>query len=241
MNILLTNDDGIDSKGLKILEKILLNYGNVYVFAPQHQQSGKACSINTFIGININKIDDRHYAVIGSPVDCVEAACAFFNHNIDLVVSGCNNGYNLSHDVMYSGTCGACIQASFSKIKSIAFSCFNSEYFYLLDKLVKPVLDFVFENNLLDTNYFLNVNFPKTDHVKGIKLTKIYEPVYETYTPLLVDSLENKYVIERKINKDYNFEDRDIVAIKNGYISITPLSQTIFKEEIYQNVLSKIK
>ena len=58
MNILLTNDDGINSNGLKELEKVLLNYGNVYVFAPETQQSGKACSINSFIGIKVKKLDE---------------------------------------------------------------------------------------------------------------------------------------------------------------------------------------
>ena len=159
MNILLTNDDGIDSLGIKELERVLLNYGNVYVFAPKVQQSGKACSINTFMGINVYKIDEYHYSVIGSPVDCVEAACALINKKFDLVVSGCNNGYNLSNDIMYSGTCGACIQASFAKLKAIAFSCANSEYFYQIKTFAKDVLDYVLKNKLLSTDYFLNVNF----------------------------------------------------------------------------------
>ena len=83
MNILLTNDDGINSNGLKELEKVLLNYGNVYVFAPETQQSGKACSINSFIGIKVKKLDEFHYAVEGSPVDCVEAAYALLDKKIE--------------------------------------------------------------------------------------------------------------------------------------------------------------
>ena len=153
MNILLTNDDGINSIGLKELEKVLLNYGKVYVFAPETQQSGKACSINAFMGIYVKKIDDFHYAVVGSPVDCVEAACALLDIKFDLVVSGCNNGYNISNDIMYSGTCGACIQASMAKLKSIAFSCANYNYFYQIKEFAKDVLDYILDNKLLSTRY----------------------------------------------------------------------------------------
>ena len=76
MNIVLTNDDGIDSLGLKKLESVLSKYGNVYVVAPSVQQSGKACSISAFFGITMNKIDNNHLSVDGTPVDCVEVACA---------------------------------------------------------------------------------------------------------------------------------------------------------------------
>ncbi|MBR2385962.1 5'/3'-nucleotidase SurE, partial [bacterium] len=72
MNILLTNDDGINSEGLKKLENVLKEYGKVFVVAPMVEQSGKACSINSFKGIKVKKIDKNHIAVDGSPVDCVE-------------------------------------------------------------------------------------------------------------------------------------------------------------------------
>lgn len=239
MNILLTNDDGIDSIGLKKLEKILSEYGNVYVVAPKTQQSGKACSISALFGVCVNKIDNNHLAVEGTPVDCVEVACAMINKKIDLVVSGCNSGYNLSQDIMYSGTCGACVQASFSKLSSIAFSVKGKDYFEQVDKYAKEVLDFIFKNNLLDSSYFLNVNIPESD-AKGIKLTKIYSPIYESYYEVLIDSETKKYVIERKPINVINNEDCDKVAVNNGYISITPLSQNLFKDELYQKIEEKI-
>jgi 5'-nucleotidase len=107
--------------------------------APAYQQSGKACSISTFLGITLKKIDNNHLSVDGTPVDCVEVACAMLNKKIDLVVSGCNSGYNLSQDVMYSGTCGACFQASLSKIPSIAFSVKGKDYFEQVDKYADEV------------------------------------------------------------------------------------------------------
>lgn len=241
MNILLVNDDGIDSLGIKLLEEVLQNYGNVYVFAPKEQQSGKACSINAFIGINVNKIDERHYSVIGSPVDCVEAGYAFLNGKIDLVVSGCNSGFNLSHDIMYSGTCGACFQASLAKIPSIAFSCENSTYFHLIPYYVPLILDFVFKHDLLNTHYFLNANFPSIPDVKEIVISKVYSPIYEEFYPILIDSLDNKYIIERKQITKYENDDFDVNVIKNNKISITPLSQSLFDEKIYKEILKKSK
>lgn len=239
MNILLTNDDGIDSLGLKKLEEVLSNYGNVYVVAPLTQQSGKACGISAFFGVCVNKIDNNHLSVEGTPVDCVEVACAMINKKIDLVVSGCNSGYNLSQDIMYSGTCGACVQASLSKIPSIAFSVKNKDYFHQIDKYAKEVLDFIFDNDLLDSSYFLNVNIPEGKS-KGIKLTKVYGPIYETYYPILIDSETNKYIIERKAINEINNEDCDKVAINNGYISLTVLSQNLFKDELYKKVEEKL-
>lgn len=239
MNIILTNDDGIDSLGLKKLEEVLSNYGNVYVVAPLTQQSGKACGISAFFGVCVNKIDNNHLSVEGTPVDCVEVACAMINKKIDLVVSGCNSGYNLSQDIMYSGTCGACVQASLSKIPSIAFSVKNKDYFHQIDKYAKEVLDYIFDNNLLDSSYFLNVNIPEGKS-KGIKLTKVYGPIYETYYPILIDSETNKYIIERKPINIINNEDCDKVAVNNGYISLTVLSQNLFKDELYKKVEEKL-
>ena len=239
MNIILTNDDGIDSLGLKKLEEVLSNYGNVYVVAPLTQQSGKACGISAFFGVCVNKIDNNHLSVEGTPVDCVEVACAMINKKIDLVVSGCNSGYNLSQDIMYSGTCGACVQASLSKIPSIAFSVKNKDYFHQIDKYAKEVLDYIFDNDLLDSSYFLNVNIPEGKS-KGIKLTKVYGPIYETYYPILIDSETNKYIIERKPINIINNEDCDKVAINNGYISLTVLSQNLFKDELYKKVEEKL-
>lgn len=239
MNILLTNDDGIDSLGLKKLEELLSNYGNVYVVAPLTQQSGKACGISAFFGVCVNKIDNNHLSVEGTPVDCVEVACAMINKKIDLVVSGCNSGYNLSQDIMYSGTCGACVQASLSKIPSIAFSVKNKDYFHQIDKYAKEVLDYIFDNDLLDSSYFLNVNIPEGKS-KGIKLTKVYGPIYETYYPILIDSETNKYIIERKAINGINNEDCDKVAVNNGYISLTVLSQNLFKDELYKKIKAKI-
>lgn len=240
MNILLTNDDGINSNGLLLLEKVLKKYGNVFVVAPSTQQSAKGCATTAFLGLKVKKIDNNHFSVDGTPVDCVEVGCALMNENIDLVVSGCNNGHNLGIDIMYSGTCGACFQASLAKIPSIAFSCKNSDYFYLIEKYAPMVLDYVFSKKLLNESYYLNVNFPTIEDSSNIKLTKIAQPVYETYFPIKFESYDDTIIIDRKRITKFNDEIYDEVAIEKGYISITPLSQNLFKEEIYTKIYDKI-
>ena len=238
MNILLTNDDGINSIGLFKLKEILKKYGTVYRGAPSVEQSGKACSISAFKGVRINKIDEFNIAVDGTPVDCVEVAYSMLNVKFDLVVSGCNNGYNLSNDIMYSGTCGACIQALMAKIPAIAFSCKNKDYFYMIDEYVPEILQYIFSKNLIDNKYFLNVNIPEKV-TNNIMITKVYEPVYESYYSSELNE-DGTYIIYRnKISIDNNF-DSDINAISNGFISITPLSQTIFKNKYYSEIIDKL-
>lgn len=240
MNILLTNDDGIDAKGILELESALKQFGNVYVVAPNECQSGKACAITAFKGVKIKRIDDNHIQVFGTPVDCVEVACAFYDVKFDLVVSGCNEGFNLGNDIMYSGTCGACIQSTFSNLKSIAFSCQNKFYFDNIKKFVPEVINFVLKNNLLSTEYYLNVNLPSVDKHKGIKITKIFSPIVERYFLREINVENDTYIIDREVLSNNNLEDSDYNSVMNGYISITPLSQNTFKKCFYNQVLEKI-
>ena len=239
MNILLTNDDGINSVGLIELRKVLQKYGTVYTVAPSVEQSGKGCSITAFKGVKVHRIDEYNISVDGTPVDCVEVGCSMLNVKIDLVVSGCNNGFNLSNDIMYSGTCGACVQASIAKLPAIAFSCKNKYFFDQIEKYVPSILEYIFKNDLLSTNYFLNVNLP--EEVKNdIMITKVYEPVYESYYDGITNE-DNTYIIYRKkLCVDENV-DSDFNAISNGYISITPLSQTIFKNKYFNEIKNKLK
>lgn len=239
MNILLTNDDGINSEGLKKLENVLKEYGDVFVVAPMVEQSGKACSINSFKGIKVKKIDKNHIAVDGSPVDCVEVGIALLNKDIDLVVSGCNNGYNLNNDIMYSGTCGACVQACFAGINAIAFSIANKNYFDLIESKAKRVLDYIFSNNLLEKGYYFNVNLPTYEEDLGIKITKVVDKVLETYYPGEEDE-DGKFIIYRKFLKEIDDVDSDYVSVLKGYISITPMSQSTFNKDFYNLVKSKV-
>ena len=111
MKILLTNDDGIDAEGLRVVADWAKNLGHVTVCAPKVQQSGKSHAINIYTPFEIKKVDyegaDEAYAVDSSPADCVRFGTIGLGRHYDLVLSGVNKGLNMGEDIMYSGTAGA--------------------------------------------------------------------------------------------------------------------------------------
>jgi len=218
MNILLTNDDGIYTEKIKYTRSILEKFGTVYTVAPAVEQSAKSMSL-TIGGVTFKKIDEFHYAVDGTPVDCVNLALAGLGLKFDLVVSGTNHGYNIGIDISYSGTVGATKQAQYFGIKSIALSGDNKGNTILHQELEKT-LNYIFDNDLLSTEYSLNVNFPREQFGKsgGIMITDIYHQKF-SYKPEIIG---NKFVP----NRQYVFgqtlpEFSDANAYKIGWTSIS--------------------
>lgn len=179
MNILLTNDDGIDSPKLALTKEALSEYGTVYTIAPKHEQSAKSMALSIG-GYHVHQIDAYTYAVDGTPVDCVNYACAGLKLQPDLVVSGTNNGYNLGIDTRYSGTVGAALQAQYHNVPSIALSSDRRGDRILKDEL-KRTLDYLFEHDLPSKDYTLNINFPreKFEQSKGILEVKVHYHVFD--------------------------------------------------------------
>ena len=242
MNILLVNDDGYLAPGINSFKKILEKYGKVYVVAPHNWQSGKSVGISFFQNLPIHQIDDSTWSVEGTPADCVIVANILLKDKIDLVVSGVNNGYNLSYDSMYSGTCGACYQALMYKYKAVAFSIqkfFGHEQVQINEDMEK-VFKYIIENDLLSPDYFLNVNMqePEFTHPKGIKFTRLYPRLSEFY---MEPHNIPKHVY--KVQHDYHTPDidlsYDITATKNGYVSITPLTLPICDLKALDNLQKK--
>lgn len=220
MIIVLTNDDGIESSKLKYAKKVLSKYGTVYTIAPKAEQSAKGMSL-TIGGFNFDKIDEFNYSVEGTPVDCVNFALGGLKLKPDFVFSGVNNGYNLGFDIKYSGTVGACFQAQYFGVKTIAAS---SDYkgSLVLEKELEKTIDYIMDNDLLSKDYTLNVNFPpeKDLESKGIKFTTPYYRRYD-YKPNMT---ENRYEPNRKLIRDDVLpDDSDGCAIRNGYTSISKL------------------
>lgn len=242
MNILLINDDGFLAPGINALKKILEKFGDVYVVAPHYHQSGKSIGITFFKNLPVHKIDDRTYSVEGTPADCVIVASILFKDKIDFVVSGVNNGYNLSYDSLYSGTCGACYQALMFKMKSVAFSVdkFRGEETPQIDEDLENVLKYILDNNLLSKKYFLNVNMQERTfpHPLGIRFTKLYPRLSIFHMkPYNIPS----HVYEVGHDYDTPGEDvlYDITATKMGYVSITPLSLPTCDEEGFEQLKDK--
>ena len=233
MNIFITNDDGINAEGIKILAEEISKIANTYVVAPDSPRSasGHAITLHKPILINDEFIAENveAYSTSGTPADCVKVGIEAIlkDVEIDLVLSGINNGPNLGNDVIYSGTVAAAIEGLIEKKPSIALSCNSSkvsteEY----EEAAKYTVALVkkLEVNLDKLNgIILNVNFPKGDK-KGVKITKLGERVYNNVMDDRKSLRGQRYVWMGGDLADVpQDKDSDIVAVENGYVSITPV------------------
>ena len=180
MNILISNDDGINSAGIKSLAKAFSRLGNVYVVAPEGERSSNSHHLTCVGKVKIEKRDLENaaeaYALWGTPADCVYLGLDFlFKDRIDLMVSGINIGLNVSTDIVYSGTIAAAREAYIHRIPSVAVSIdygkdvdFDTAGEYALMIAQKYLQD---EKR---NDYFLNINVPnlKMAEVKGIRVCK---------------------------------------------------------------------
>lgn len=228
MNILIVNDDGIESEGLKVLARALTPHGKIYVSAPTTQQSGKAQAISIVPSMVIEDADlipgsMRTIKVHGTPADAVRAGLSLFNVEFDLVVSGINDGVNIAKDVLYSGTVGAAKEAKIYGVNAIAISADNLDLNYLYDETIKT-LDEIIENKLYEFDGILNINFPRFtfEKVRGLMFTKQGMRYYHSEF-LKKPNEKNEYYLKGSLTNFKEDEDSDVWAYNNGYISVTPL------------------
>lgn len=241
MRIILTNDDGFGALGIETVREILQDLGHeVYVFAPSTPQSGMSCGFTTYYKtLSVHKVDDCNFKVDGTPVDCVLFANAYLKGNYDMVVSGCNHGYNISNDIMYSGTCGAAKQGLVFKKKCLALSAEHFDDNKHVKEYIPKVLKYLTENDLLSDEYYLNVNLNPTNvPYKGIRLTQLFLRYLSKYT--LTELGNDQYVVKHIHDEDiYDNDDYDVSAVHNGYISVTPVSLTDYKGEFFDKIKNK--
>lgn len=224
MKILITNDDGIFAPGIIPLVEWAKKIGEVTVVAPKNEQSGKSHAIEFVNPVEIKKLDIfpgvEAYSMDSTPADCVRFGIMGLKKNYDLVLSGINRGVNLGVDMIYSGTVAAIFEASYWKHKALAFSTYpdaRDEAAMELD----TVYNYIKENNLFEYNDIFNVNIPKNP--VGIKITKQGSPYFDDGFKHIEG---NMYIQTGEMVPDEFPDDltRDTVAIKNGFISITPLT-----------------
>ena len=222
MRILLTNDDGYQAKGLHLLKEKLSKYGQVVVVAPKTVMSAKSVSVTLGRAVEVVEVSKDFYYMDGTPADCVAFGLSSLGVDFDLVVSGCNDGFNISYDIMYSGTVGACLQALTHRKKAIAFSA--QDGLFLIDKYFYKVFDYILEKNMLSTEYALNVNFPLGDEMVEIKQTGIYYRKESTYYIRNTDGL---YFATRDIHDEMCLEENtDVYAVYHKIVSITKINKT---------------
>ncbi len=228
MNILVTNDDGIESESLHLLQERLEIFGNVIAVVPDRERSGASHSITISKPLKLKSAGKNLYTLDGTPADCVSVVLlgGLSKKKIDLVVSGINKGPNLSEDVFYSGTVAAAREGSLFGVPSLAVS---------LDSFVqKP--DFKFSVDLVEQfiakhtfmkKALININIPDlpADKIKGVKVTKLG---WRKYKDVLVKRKgsdgHSVFMIQGKGIKYDKTAGRDCAEVKKGFVSVTPLN-----------------
>jgi 5'-nucleotidase len=234
--ILVTNDDGITAPGLLALAKAASKLGRVTVLAPDRNWSGMGHvkTINRPLRVREVIMEDgrKAYASDGAPSDCVALGLlGYFGTGFDLVVSGINPQPNFGHDVTYSGTVTAAMEAIINGVPAIAFSLGSREnHLGLVDyqsaaKISQQIITKTLEHGLPD-GILLNVNIPYLGQgeIKGYKITSQGQRVYHSRLDQRVDPRGNPYFwISGDAPSGVPRTGTDIGALQSGYVSITPL------------------
>lgn len=231
--ILVTNDDGIMAPGIRALALAMKTIGDVVVVAPDKGQSGMGHAITINQPLRLEKVTYEEgidaYQCSGTPVDCVKLAVdVVFHKKPDLCVSGINHGSNSSINIIYSGTMSAAVEAALEGIPSIGFSLcdyrheadFSQGIEYCI-QLAKAMLE-----KPLPEGTLLNVNIPsiKKDKIKGIKICRQANAKWVEEFDTRKDPRGRQYywLTGKFVNKDKG-QDTDEWALKEGYISVTPV------------------
>jgi 5'-nucleotidase len=230
--ILVTNDDGINAPGLKILERIARTLSSdVWVVAPETNQSGASHSLTMHRPLRIRKVSRRRFAIDGTPTDCVLLALqtVIKNGPVDLVLSGVNHGSNLGEDVTYSGTIAAAMEATLFNVPAMALSqsCRNGHpvKWATAEQHAPEVVSRLFSESW-HSDLLININFPDclASSVKGMQVTaqgkrKLGDELLER-----IDPRGEPYVWIGGLRSDEAYQEgTDLQAVADGYISVTPI------------------
>ncbi len=223
--ILVTNDDGIDSGGIRALEQALAELGEVHTVAPAREMSAVSHAISLIRPVSFAPAGPRRWAVDGTPADSVILALHhLLDFPPDLVVSGINQGDNLGPNVYYSGTVSAAMEAALNDIPGIAVSLCASPPFDFgpAAAFTVQLAARVLEEGLPD-GVVLNVNVP-AECRNGARLTRMGRRISENLLVEGVDPRRRKhYWIHERIDIERMTPDSDYAAIHQGSISVTPL------------------
>ncbi len=231
--ILVSNDDGITSKGIRVLVSVMKKLGDVVVVAPDSPQSGMGHAITIGETLRLYEEDIFEdvlaYKSSGTPADCVKLAKHYVlkDRTPDLVVSGINHGSNTSISVLYSGTMSAAIEGALEGYPSIGFSLcdYSSKAdFSHIEEWVEKIARQVLERGIAK-GVALNVNFPpkRNEPIKGVKICRQADAKWQEEFAERYDPTGRKYfwMAGNFVNFDKG-EDNDEWAIANNYISIVP-------------------
>ncbi len=232
--ILLTNDDGMDAPGLKVLERIAGQLSeDLWVVAPRVEHSGAGHSLTLHAPLRVHRRSDRRFAVEGSPTDCVLVAISQLmqDHGPDLVLSGVNRGGNLGDDVTYSGTVAAAMEATILGVPAIALSQVTRDdhpvkwktgahhAVELIRKLIRQDWP---------SGVFMNVNFPDVvaASVTGVEVVRQGRRKQGYRLINRTDPRGRPYIWIGRPRRDPGTDtdtDTDLVRSASGAITVTPM------------------
>ncbi len=241
IRILVTNDDGIHSPGIIALAEALAAIGDVTVVAPAHEMSAASRSLTLARPLRVDRIDDHHFAVDGTPADCVTLAMnlIFGDDPPSLVVSGINKGGNLGDDVTYSGTVAGALEASVYGLPGIAVSLvqrvdfdFSAAAGFAVE-LARRVLE-----DDLSAGTVLNVNVPPGP-LQGVRVTRQGTKVIKPHVITGTDPRQRKYYWIGEESLTWNEKaGTDYEALGLGLVSITPLHSDLTDHRTYERMKS---
>ena len=229
--ILISNDDGYQAKGINELIRMVRDYGDVLVCAPDGPRSGQACAFSATVPLTLTLKHQESgvqiWACNGSPVDCVKMALAeLCPRKPDLVIGGINHGDNASVNTHYSGTMGVTLEGCMKYIPSIAFSICDYRAdadFTPLEPYIRKMTQQVLAEGL-PQGVCLNVNFPVVTTYKGVRICRMsrgtwLNEVTRCHHPRGYDYW---WMVGHYRNDEPEAEDTDRWALDNGYVAITP-------------------
>jgi 5'-nucleotidase len=244
MRILLTNDDGVNASGLKVLEGIARLFSDdIWIVAPAEEQSGSGHSLTLTVPVRLRRLGERRFCVTGTPTDAVMMGLAHIMKEAkpDLILSGVNRGANLGEDVTYSGTVSAAMEGALAGIPSIALSQSYAKEgmgdmvpFAAAEAWAERVLRPLIATPMA-TRTLVNVNFPALppEAVKGVRVVR---QGLRDYGRLKI--------VQRTDPRGYEYywfglgpmihtpsHATDLEAIADGYVAVTPLHLDLTHEE----------
>jgi 5'-nucleotidase len=245
MQVLVSNDDGVEAPGIQVLAGRLAEFGTVTVVAPDRDRSGASNSLTHDAPIRVQRLDDGAYRVAGTPTDCVHLALSgLLDHETDIVVSGINNVANLGDDVIYSGTVSAAMEGRFLGLPAIAVSLVTREgsgrHFHAAANAVLMLMRRLIVDPL-PADTILNVNVPDLpwEQINGFEVTRLGKrhrsaPAIRTADP----RGRTMWWIGPPGEIEDDGPGTDFDAVRRGYVSVTPIHTDLTRFQALEKVSS---
>lgn len=243
MHVLISNDDGVDAPGIRVLAESLGRLGKVTIFAPDRDRSGASNSLTLDQPIRVTQQEARIWRVAGTPTDCVHLAlCGLLDDDPDLVVSGINNAANLGDDVIYSGTVAAAMEGRYLGLPAIAVSLCSRDHQPQNYASAARAAALLTERLLVDplpADTILNVNVPDLPwhRLAGFEVTRLgHRHRAEACVPQIDPRGNPVYWIGPPGPEQDAGPGTDFDAVRRGFVSITPIHVDLTRFQALEKV-----